>query len=121
MSEYIIPKKKEFFIRLFNLIPDTLNKFKYLNNEATNFINNDKKIRYNYLNDIYHNIGLDKYYDMITFESPDFYDDNEPSFLFHFETFFELNEWIISGLNKNNQDKIFNNIDSDEEDFIDSP
>ncbi len=117
-------KKKEYFERLFSIIPMSLIVFKSLKDENDNLFNYEKKLRYKYLYNIYHNVGIDTYYNLTTEQNPDFYYNAEPSYLFHFENLNQLNEWIISGLNLKHQNSIFkNNNDetSSEEDFIDSP
>lgn len=118
-------KKMEDFQRLFSLIPFTLMVFKYLQDERETLLNFDKKNRYNYLSNIYNQLGIEKYYNIISKDNPDFYYCAEPSFLFHFENINQLNEWIISGTNLKHQNIIFNSNNNDEssseEDFIDSP
>jgi hypothetical protein len=102
-------------VNLFKIIYNVLEDMKYHANSNT-----EKGNRYNYLKNIYIN-GVDKYYNKIisnTFDSYDFYDfQGNISYLKDFETYGELNEWILSGMSKKEQDEFFKS----ESDQPDSP
>ena len=112
LSEF---KPKQYFERLFNWIQIILNDVKYPNIP----INSDKLFRLEFLRSIY-NGGLEKYYNTINEETPDYYvhSKSEKVYLVDFQTEFELREWIISGMSKKEQDQFF--IGSSEEDSCDS-
>jgi hypothetical protein len=102
-------------LNLFKMICNVLEDMKHHANSNT-----EKGNRYNYLKNIYLK-GVDKYYNKIisnTFDSYDFYDfQGNISYLKDFETCGELNEWILSGMSKKEQDEFFKS----ESDQPDSP
>ena len=102
-------------VNLFKMIGYVLEDMKHHSNN-----NNEKGNRYNYLKNIYLN-GIDKYHNKIiskSYDSYDFYDfDGKISYLKDFESQNELNEWILSGMSKKEQDDFFKS----ESDQPDSP
>jgi hypothetical protein len=103
----ITKRSKDMFIRLFTFLPETLESFKHYENDKS-----EKGLRYKYLIFIF-NQGLNEYYKTIDDNTPDFYDETEPSFLVDFEYPLELHEWVLSGMNKKNQNEFFNSIEDD--------
>ena len=97
-------------ILLFSIIPNVLEDMKHYNNEKSN-----KGNRYNYLKNIYE-YGIDNYNYKIKLNSHDFVDmDENICYLKDFKTSIELNEWILSGMSKKEQDDFFK-PDSDQPD-----
>jgi len=94
-------KTLDHFNRLFKFIPETLDEFKGYSND-----NSHKGLRYKYLNYIW-NRGITQYYKTIGEQTPDFWEGSDKVYLVDFETQLELNEWIISGLSKKDQDELF--------------
>jgi hypothetical protein len=103
---------KENFERLFNWIPKILNHYKdELNNES------NRGLRLRYLFNL-NFIGIQKYIEF--YNNYVLSNTYEPFYILEFVNEIELKEWIISGLNKQEQDEIFNG-ESSEEDIVDSP
>ena len=96
------------YTNLFKMIPYVLEDMKHYNNEQS-----IKGNRYNYIKELFTN-GMRKLIEDI----PDFIDfDGNKCYLKDFEIERELNEWILSGMSKKEQDEFFKS----ESDQPDSP
>jgi hypothetical protein len=94
------------YTSLFNMIQNVLIDMKHYN-DIKNNDTNDKFIRYRYIKNIYLD-GIESYISKINKNIEDFKDfHNNPCYLKDFENENELNEWILSGMSKKEQDEFF--------------
>jgi len=92
------------YVYLFSMLKNVLIDMKHYNENKNT---NDKSIRYTYLKNIYL-AGIENYNNKINNNIYDFKDFNNNScYLKDFETENELNEWILSGMSKKEQDEFF--------------
>ena len=101
-----IPKLVDKYTHLFSMLQNVLIDMKHYN-DIKNNNRNDKFIRYIYLKNIYLS-GIENYNNKINENIEDFKDfHNNPCYLKDFENENELNEWILSGMSKKEQDEFF--------------
>ena len=101
-----IPNLIDKYAYLFSMLQNVLVDMKHYN-DIKNDNKNDKFTRYTYLKNIYLS-GIENYNNKINKNIEDFKDFyNNPCYLKDFKSENELNEWILSGMSKKEQDEFF--------------